>query len=334
MMLGAQFQVRSLDGFRVLREETNASGGGGLILNSGGCLSIQFGFKRSLKLQCRGGRKSIIISCNSSRGSSSDGGGQSAHAHDDHDHDFLQASLLISETLLHYRMRRKGFQEEMTWRLPGRWNPFAILSKESRPDLSFVGHEFLRRFQSPTIFLKVSCDGDFLLPIIVGEFAIQKLIDNFRGGDDNGDCPDQFQLVRNLVERLGYKVKMVRITERVVNTYFARVYFSKPGENKILSVDARPSDAINVANRCKVPIHVSKQVVFTDAIRISYGMGSMHDRKLTHDESLDSPADDPDSLSEELDIVKNMNLAIKEERYGDAAMWRDKLMELRQTHEQ
>lgn len=118
-----------------------------------------------------------------------------------------------AETLLHYRMRRKGFQEEMTWRLPGRWNPFAILSKESRPDLSFVGHEFLRRFQSPTIFLKVSCDGDFLLPIIVGmvistrlvalllgdprlinfelvfdegEFAIQKLIDNFRGGDDNG----------------------------------------------------------------------------------------------------------------------------------------------------
>lgn len=99
MMLGAQFQVRSLDGFRVLREETNASGGGGLILNSGGCLSIQFGFKRSLKLQCRGGRKSIIISCNSSRGSSSDGGGQSAHAHDDHDHDFLQASLLISGPL-------------------------------------------------------------------------------------------------------------------------------------------------------------------------------------------------------------------------------------------
>ncbi|KAF2306312.1 hypothetical protein GH714_016394 [Hevea brasiliensis] len=363
MMLRAQFQVRALDSFRVLRDEMNAScGGAGLIPNSGGCLSIQLGIKRSLRLQCRGGRKSILISCKSSRGNSSDGGGQSTNAHDDHDHDFLQASLLISETLLHYRMWRQGFREDMSWRLPGRSNPFAVLSKETRPDMSFIGHEFLRRFQSPTIFLKVSCDGDFLLPIIVGmvistciialllanlilinfylvfnvgEFAIEKLIDNFQEGGGNGDCPDQFQLVRNLVEKLGYEVKMVRITERVVNTYFARVYISKPGENEILSVDVCPFDAINVANKCKAPIHVRKQIVFTDAIRISYGMGRVHDRKTTYDVSLDSPADGPDSLSEELDIVKNMNLAVKEERYGDAAMWRDKLMELRQSrHEQ
>lgn len=73
-----------------------------------------------------------------------------------------------AETLLHYRMQRQGFQEDMRWRLPGRWNPFDVLSQESRPDMSFIGYEFLRRFQSPTIFLKVSCDGDFLLPIIVG----------------------------------------------------------------------------------------------------------------------------------------------------------------------
>ncbi|KAJ9172608.1 hypothetical protein P3X46_015825 [Hevea brasiliensis] len=325
MMLGAQFQVPALDAFRVSRA---SDGGGGLIPNSGRCLSIQFGLKRSLKLQCRGGRKSILISCNSSRGSSSDGGGQSTNAHDDHDHDFLQASLLISETRIHYLMRRQGFQEEMRWRLPGRWNPFAVLSKESRPEMSFIGHEFLGRFQNPTIFLKVSCDGDFLLPIIVGEFAIEKLVDNILEGDDNGDCPDQFQLVKNLVERIDYEIKMVRITQRVVNTYFARVYFSKPGENEILSVDARPSDAINVANRCKAPILVSKQIVFTDAIRISYGIG---DRKPTYDISLDSPADGPDSLSEELYIVKNMNLAIKEQRYVDAAVWRDKLMELRQS---
>lgn len=83
---------------------------------------------------------------------------------------------------------------------------------------------------------------------------------------------------------------MVKITERVINTYFAQLYFGKvinhhevyvliifkskennltifflllyililsflqPGEDDILSVDARPSDAINVAIRCKVCI--------------------------------------------------------------------------------
>ena len=33
-----------------------------------------------------------------------------------------------------------------------------------------------------------------------------------------------------------------------------------------------------------------------------------------------SAADGPDSLAEELDIVMNMNLAIHEERYGDAGI--------------
>ncbi|XP_048230882.1 bifunctional nuclease 2 isoform X3 [Ricinus communis] len=285
MMLGAQFQVHVVNNLRVLRDEKNAYNGGSMS-NSSGFLSIQLGFERSLRLQCNRVKKSIFISCKSSSGSPFDDG-RSTNIPDDHDHDFLQASLLISETALHYRMRRQGFQEETTWRLPGRWSPFSAMIRESRRDTSFVGYEFLRRFQSPTIFLKVSCDGDFLLPIIVGEFAIEKLIDALRGGDgnDDGDCPDQFQLVRNLVDRLGYEA----------------------------------------------PIHVSKQIVFTDAIRISYGMGRVHDRKPTYDVTLDSAADGPDSLAEELELVRNMNSAVKEERFNDAAMWRDKLMQLRQS---
>uniref|UniRef100_A0A6N2N6H8 BFN domain-containing protein n=1 Tax=Salix viminalis TaxID=40686 RepID=A0A6N2N6H8_SALVM len=164
-------------------------------------------------------------------------------------------------------------------------------------------------------------------------FAIEKLIEGMQG-DDNAVCADQFQLVGNVAEELGYDVKMVRITERVANTYFARLCFSKPGESDILSVDARPSDAINVANRCKAPIYISKQIVLTDAIRIGYGVGRARNSKPIYDVFLDSAADGPDSLGEELDLVRNMNLAIKEERYTDAAMWRDKLTELRKSRQE
>ncbi|KAK9948326.1 hypothetical protein M0R45_003907 [Rubus argutus] len=181
-----------------------------------------------------------------------------------------------------------------------------------------------RRIGSPLI----SCDGDFLLPIVVGEPAIENLI-NGHWGDEIGASPDQFQFVRNLVEKLDYQVNMVRITERVLNTYFARLYFSKPGKSDILSVDARPSDAINVAYRCKAPIYVNKQVVLTDAVRISYGMGRMRDTKSTYDVSLDSAADGPNFLAQELGLLENMELAIKEERYREAAMWRDELDKLR-----
>nr|POF11894.1 bifunctional nuclease 2 [Quercus suber] len=269
----------------------------------------------------------LIVSRNSSQGRF---GGRSGNAHDRNDRDFLEASLLLSETMLHYRMRRQGYREERKWPSPRQSTPFSVQLKKPRVNVDLIGESFLRRFQNPTIFLKISCDGDFLLPIIVGEFAVEKLIDP-QWEDKNGDSPDQFNFIRDLVEKLGYQVTMVRITERVVNTYFARLYFSKPGKNDILSVDARPSDAINVANRCKAPIFVSRRIVLEDAIKIGYGMGRTRDTKSTYDVSLDSAADGPDILSEELYLVKNMNLAIREERYKDAAMWRDKLVKLRES---
>ncbi|KAK4583811.1 hypothetical protein RGQ29_021796 [Quercus rubra] len=223
----------------------------------------------------------LIVSCKSSRGRF---GGRSGNAHDRNDHDFLEASLLLSETVLHYRMRRQGYREERKWPSPGQPTPFSVQLKKPRVNVDLIGESFLRRFQNPTIFLKISCDGDFLLPIIVGEFAVEKLIDP-QWEDKTGDSPDQFNFIRDLVEKLGYQA----------------------------------------------PIFVSRQIVLEDAIKIGYGMGRTRDSKATYDVSLDSAADGPDILSEELYLVKNMNLAIREERYKDAAMWRDKLVKLRES---
>lgn len=37
----------------------------------------------------------------------------------------------------------------------------------SRAKITSIGQAFLSRFPSPTIFLKIPCDGEFLLPIVV-----------------------------------------------------------------------------------------------------------------------------------------------------------------------
>ncbi|KAF8043387.1 hypothetical protein BT93_A1656 [Corymbia citriodora subsp. variegata] len=239
---------------------------------------------RGGRRRCRGGVKSSPVSCRSSRGSL--GGGSSCPDDGDADAggdgDYLQASVLLAETVSHYRMRRRGYQVDMRSQLSSQLHPFAIKARGPSVDQGF-----LHRFQSPTIFLKIVCDGDFLLPIVVGEYAIEKLIDALHSGEDG--------------------IKMVRITQRVANTYFARLYFSK------------------------VPIYVNKQIVLRDAIRFGYGTKRMRDRKPVYDVLLDSASDGPDALAEELDLVKNMNLAIKEERYNDAASWRDKLMKLRKS---
>ncbi|PSS00442.1 Bifunctional nuclease [Actinidia chinensis var. chinensis] len=323
-MVGAQFCVRTVPGFGGLTDQSNVSRQIWSSLTSSSSppplrLSFQSGFWHR---HCRKSQL-ILVSCKSSRRF-----GDKSNDAVEPDHEYLEAFVLISETIRHHRLRQ-GFQDEIKWQATAQLLPFSAQAKEYIADVSSIGKAFLRRFQSPTIFLKISCDGDFLLPIIVGEFAVEKLIDSY-SEDESWECRNQFQFVRNLVEKLGYGVTMVRITERVVNTYFARIYFCKPGEKEILSVDARPSDAINVAKRCRAPIYVNKQILLTDGIKFAYGMGRMRDTKSIYDVSLDGAADGPDSLAEELDLVRNMNLAIHEERYGDAAMWRDKLMKLRE----
>lgn len=66
----------------------------------------------------------------------------------------------------------------------------------------------------------------------------------------------------------GPQVTKVRVTKLVSNTYHARVHYA-PGPGfaaaagvlpEELDVDARPSDAINLAVRFDAPIYISKEV--------------------------------------------------------------------------
>lgn len=50
------------------------------------------------------------------------------------------------------------------------------------------------------------------------------------------------------------QLKLVRITHRVCEAYYARIYLSKAGEDyaPLISLDLRPSDAVNLAVRGQV----------------------------------------------------------------------------------
>lgn len=58
---------------------------------------------------------------------------------------------------------------------------------------------------------------------------------------------------------LGYTVTQVRITEIIANTYYARIHITRPDpaggpDPDARDIDARPSDAINLAVRCGAPM--------------------------------------------------------------------------------
>jgi len=53
----------------------------------------------------------------------------------------------------------------------------------------------------------------------------------------------------------------VRVTEIIANTYYARVHVSRAGDPPHeVDVDARPSDAINLAVRFGAPVYISKKI--------------------------------------------------------------------------
>lgn len=137
-----------------------------------------------------------------------------------------------------------------------------------------------------------------------------------------------------MLDVLGYRAKLVRVTKRVNEAYYARVYLVKDGDDTQLpvSLDLRPSDAINLAVRCKIPIQVNKDLAILDGVRIvseteKLPFTIVKDGKIITD--MDKPEAGECEEAKELILVRNMLIAAVEERYIDAAKLRDELQQFR-----
>lgn len=182
----------------------------------------------------------------------------------------------------------------------------------------------------PAIVLKMEDGSDLLLPIIVLELPSTLLMAAVRNVQISR--PTLYQVMAEMVEKMGYEVKLARVTKRVHEAYIAQLFLAKVGnESEIVSFDLRPSDAINIAVRCKVPIQVNKHLAYSDGMRViepvKLGRVPLSDAYFFTE--LDRPDGKPCVDAEEFDLVRNMLIAVVEERYKDAAQWRDKLSQHR-----
>ncbi|MEM7008344.1 MAG: bifunctional nuclease family protein [Thermodesulfobacteriota bacterium] len=71
--------------------------------------------------------------------------------------------------------------------------------------------------------------------------------------------PITHDLVKNLIDKLGYHVSKIEVTDLRNDTFYATMHFKKESEEYVL--DARPSDAIAIAIRTESPIFVNEQVL-------------------------------------------------------------------------
>ena len=102
-------------------------------------------------------------------------------------------------------------------------------------------------------------DGQRVLPIWVGIFeanAIALQIENIAT-----PRPMTHDLLRNVIEDLEAAVEKIVVCDLRDNTFYALVHLRVNGE--VVSVDARPSDAIALALRVRAPIFVEDTVIDT-----------------------------------------------------------------------
>ncbi|KAG6470787.1 bifunctional nuclease 1-like [Zingiber officinale] len=261
------------------------------------------------------GKKQWCIRCSFS--SSSDGNGSMAGNFNANDEEYVNSSVIEA---VQVRSGSDGFMIKMR---DGRYLRCTHNTSQGGGSLDYASH--------PAIVLKMEDGSGLLLPIIVMEMPSVLLMAAIR--DVPIARPTFYQVVKLMIEELGWVVKVVRVTKRVNEAYFAQLYLSKVGnEKETISLDLRPSDAINLAVRCKVPIQVNRHLAYTDGLRVveptkpvmqappSDGILFME---------LDRPDGQPCMETEEFWLTRNMLTAAIEERYKDAAQWRDQLHQLR-----
>lgn len=260
-------------------------------------------------------RKCKLVQCTFS--SSSNGNGSMAENFNENDEDFVNSSVVEA---VEVKSGADGFMIKMR---DGRHLRCVHNNPQGGHLPDYAPH--------PAIVLKMEDGTGLLLPIIVLEMPSVLLMAAMRNVQIAR--PTLYQVVKEMIEKMGYEVRLVRVTKRVHEAYFAQLYLTKVGnETECVSFDLRPSDAINIAVRCKVPIQVNKYLAYSDGMRvIESGKLSTHspgsDGLLFTE--LDKPSGQPCLDTKEFNLVRNMLIAAVEERYRDAAQWRDKLGQLR-----
>ncbi|KAB5557614.1 hypothetical protein DKX38_008523 [Salix brachista] len=266
-----------------------------------GCKSKVFLTSRQLKA-----RRCNIVQCSLS--SSSDGNGSTAENFNENDGDYVNSSVVEA---VEVKNGSDGFVIKMR---DGRH----LRCVHNNPQ---CGH-LPDNAPHPAIVLKMEDGTGLLLPIIVLEMPSVLLMAAVRNVQIAR--PTMYQVVKEMVEKMGYEVKLARVTKRVHEAYFAQLYLTKIGnETECVSFDLRPSDAINIAVRCKVPIQVNKYLAYSDGMRVIESgkpIQSPASDGLLFTE-LDRPTGQPCLDTKEFDLVRNMLTAAIEERYGDAGMF-------------
>lgn len=152
-----------------------------------------------------------------------------------------------------------------------------------------------------------SREDDRTLPIYIGTSEAQSIL--FHLKSVKLPRPITHDLIKNVLDVLEARLERVEICDLRDGVFFGKLVLSFEGQT--LKVDSRPSDAIALALRCHAPVLVADAVMAEGAV------------VLEDDARKAAPplaAKDPTVA-----LKAELNKAVEEERYEDAAHLRDEI---------
>ncbi|NQV51123.1 MAG: bifunctional nuclease family protein [Candidatus Marinimicrobia bacterium] len=169
-----------------------------------------------------------------------------------------------------------------------------------------------------TLFLQARGDEERSLPIVVGQFEAQAIalaLEQIRL-----ERPMTHDLLSTVITHMTGGLDSVIIKSLRDGTFFAELNVRNGDE--IQSIDARPSDAIALALRARVPIRVSQKVFEEASIPIPATSKLVSESEPSLAESVNAITR---RAEQQFDLEKDLRSAVIQENYELAALIRDKL---------
>ena len=171
--------------------------------------------------------------------------------------------------------------------------------------------------------------GKRRLPIIIGMFEAQAIAIEIEKIAPNR--PMTHDLFKEFAEHFNFKVEKILISDLKEGVFFAKIVCTD-GE-KIIEVDARPSDAIAIGLRFGVDIFTNETIMSEAGIIFTDEEGDAEENEANEEESTEEDVEgvfSTDSSSElakppKAELEKMMQEAIAKEDYEKAARIRDEL---------
>lgn len=172
--------------------------------------------------------------------------------------------------------------------------------------------------------------GERRLPIIIGQSEAQAIAFELEGLKP--PRPLTHDLLKNIIEALGYSISSITINELRDSTFYAKIKFDV---SSVEDIDARPSDAIALALKFSAPIYVATYIMDDvgfipeneDQGTLKEGEGEEAETEETEEPVAQETPESPKERKLK-QLKSELDEALAKEDYEKAAMLRDEIKKL------